>query len=406
MARIRCDRSSEACARRLSRASEPRVIRSLLAAVPLLIWLYLLLARGGFWRVAHHFLPCPANGQLARRVVAIIPARNEAAVIGSAVRSLLRQNFGGSIHIILVDDGSTDGTEAAAVEAADSTGASAQLTVISGAALAPGWSGKVWAMSQGVVASVALSPDYLLFTDADIDHDPDDVALLVSNAEALDRDLVSCMVKLETAAFPERCLIPAFVFFFFKLYPPRWVGSVEHSTAAAAGGCMLMRPEGLARIGGLRAIRSQIIDDCALARAVKAAGGSIWLGLSRSARSTRGYGSFAEIGRMISRTAFNQLRHSYLLLALALLGLYLTYLLPPLLLLSGHALPMAFGAAAWLLMCVGYAPMLRFYGLSALWSLCLPAVALFYSAASIHSAVKYRFGRGGQWKGRVQDLPA
>ncbi|HEY4881664.1 MAG TPA: glycosyltransferase, partial [Steroidobacteraceae bacterium] len=226
------------------------MIRSLLAAVPLLIWLYLLLARGGFWRVAHHFLPCPANGQLARRVVAIIPARNEAAVIGSAVRSLLRQNFGGSIHIILVDDGSTDGTEAAAVEAADSTGASAQLTVISGAALAPGWSGKVWAMSQGVVASVALSPDYLLFTDADIDHDPDDVALLVGNAEALDRDLVSCMVKLETAAFPERCLIPAFVFFFFKLFPPRWVGSVEHSTAAAAGGCMLMRPEGLARIGG------------------------------------------------------------------------------------------------------------------------------------------------------------
>jgi hopene-associated glycosyltransferase HpnB len=376
----------------------------LLAAVPLLIWLYLLLARGGFWRVSRHFAPLPVDHDLARRVVAIIPARNEAALIGDAVKSLLHQDFGGSIHIIVVDDGSTDATEAAAVEAAAGVGASRQLTVITGAPLAPGWSGKLWAMSQGVVAAAALSADYPLFTDADIHHDPDNVAALVTGAETQHRDLVSCMVKLQTATVAERCLIPAFVFFFLMLYPPTWIASADSSAAGAAGGCMLIRPETLMRIGGLRTIRSQIIDDCALAGAVKAAGGRIWLGLTQAARSTRAYGSFAEIGRMISRTAFNQLRHSYLLLAATMLALFLTYLLPPLLLLSGHPLSIALGAAAWILMSVGYAPMLRFYGLSPVWSLCLPAIALFYAAATIHSAVQYRLGRGGKWKGRVQDL--
>jgi hopene-associated glycosyltransferase HpnB len=375
-----------------------------LAAVPLLIWLYLLLARGGFWRVSRLFPPLPPNHDLARRVVAIIPARNEAAVIGDAVQSLLQQDFAGSIHVIVVDDGSTDGTEAAAAAAARSVGAADRLTVITGAPLAPGWSGKLWAMSQGVAAAAALSADYLLFTDADIHHDADDVAVLVTTAEAQNRDLVSCMVKLQTSTIAEQCLIPAFVFFFLKLYPPAWIASADSRTAGAAGGSMLIHPQVLLRIGGLQTIRSQIIDDCALASAVKAAGGSIWLGLTRSARSTRPYGSFAEIGRMISRTAFNQLRHSYLLLAATMLGLIVTYLLPPLLLLSGDPVSIVLGASAWLLMSVAYAPMLRFYGLSAVWSLGLPAIALFYAAATIYSAVQYRRGRGGKWKDRVQDL--
>jgi hopene-associated glycosyltransferase HpnB len=380
------------------------VILYLLAAVPLLIWLYLLLGRGGFWLVGRHFASLPANRGLASKVVAVIPARDEAAVIGDAVKSLLQQDFAGSIHVIVVDDGSTDGTQGAAAGAAAAIGASARLTVIRGASLPPEWSGKVWAMSQGVMAAATLVPDYLLFTDADIHHDPDSVAALVTSAGAHSRDLTSCMVKLHVASPVERLLIPAFVFFFLKLYPPAWIASADARAAAAAGGCILIRPDTLERIGGLRTIRSQVIDDCALARAVKAAGGSIWLGLTRSARSIRPYGSLAEIGRMISRTAFNQLHHSYALLAATMLGLFLTYLLPPLLLLSGHLPSMALGAAAWFLMCVAYTPLLRVYDLSPVWGLCLPAIAVFYAAATLHSAVQYRRGRGGRWKGRIQDL--
>ena len=374
-----------------------------LAAAPLLIWLYLLLAHGGFWLVARHFARLPVNPAIARKVVAIIPARNEAGVIADAVRSLLQQDFAGQIHLIVVDDASTDATDGAATQAAAGIGAAARLSVIGGAPLPPGWTGKLWAMSQGVIAAAALAPDYLLFTDADIHHEPDNVAALVTLAEAQKRDLVSYMVKLPVTSRAERLLIPAFVFFFLKLYPPAWTASADAATAGAAGGCILIRPDVLERAGGLRSIRSQIIDDCALARTVKGAGGSIWLGLTRSARSTRPYASPAEIARMISRTAFNQLRHSYALLWATIIGLFFTYLLPPLLLLSGQPLSIALGAAAWVLMGVAYAPLLRFYGLSPLWGLCLPAIALFYAAATVHSAVRYRLGRGGYWKGRMQD---
>jgi hopene-associated glycosyltransferase HpnB len=261
-------------------------------------------------------------------------------------------------------------------------------------------------MSQGVAAAAARHPDFLLLTDADIEHEPDNVASLVGSAEAHRLDLTSSMVRLSTISFAEKCLIPAFVFFFFKLYPPSWIGSPRMRTAGAAGGCMLIRPAALARIGGIGAIRGCLIDDCALAAAVKASGGSISLGLTRSARSLRVYGSFAEIGRMISRTAFHQLRHSYLLLAATLIGLAVTYLMPPLLLLSGDPLLMALGAASWALMTLAYMPMVRFYGLSALWALTLPAIAAFYAGATLWSAVQYSLGRGGQWKGRVQDARA
>jgi len=376
----------------------------LIAAVPALIWLYLLLAHGDFWRISRHFTPAPAQRDLARKIVAIIPARDEAALIGDTVNSLLRQEFAGSVHVIVIDDGSADGTGVAALDEAARLGASAALTVIHGAPVPPGWSGKVWAMAQGVEAAAALDPDYLLFTDADIHHDADNVAALVTLAEAHHRDLVSYMVRLSTTSFAERCLIPAFVFFFFSLYPPAWIASPRRRTAGAAGGCILIRPQALARSGGLQSIRSQIIDDCALARAIKAAGGSLWLGLTRTARSTRPYGTFSQIGRMISRTAFNQLHHSYWLLAATMLGLFCTYLLPALLLLSGQPAPVALGAAAWALMSIGYAPMIRFYGLSPLWSVCLPAIAVFYAAATLCSALQYRLGRGGSWKGRVQDV--
>jgi hopene-associated glycosyltransferase HpnB len=375
-----------------------------LAAVALLVWLYLLLARGGFWRVSAQLAPPPVDHDLARSVVAIIPARNEAGVVGDAVRSLMQQDFSGSMHVIVVDDGSTDDTEAAALRAAAGIGAMAQLSVIRGAPLPAQWSGKVWAMSQGVAAAAPFAPDYLLFTDADIHHAPENVAALLTTAQAQGRDLVSFMVKLRQDTLAEKTLIPAFVFFFLMLYPPAWIARPERRIAGAAGGCILIRPAALERIGGLGAIRSQIIDDCALARAVKDAGGSIWLGLTRSARSIRSYGSFSEIGRMISRTAFNQLRHSYVLLAATIAGLIFTYLLPPLLLLSGRPVAMVLGATAWLLMSLAYAPLLRFYRRSPLWSVCLPLVAMFYAGATVHSAVQYSLGRGGRWKGRIQDL--
>ena len=384
------------------------------AALPLFIWLYLLLARGGFWRVSGALLePPPASavatggaaaGAASLTVIAVVPARDEAAGIGRAVRSLLAQRSTAPLKVIVVDDGSTDGTAEEARKAAAALAAGERLTVLRGAPPAAGWTGKLWAMSQGVTMAAEQHPDFLLLTDADIEYVPDEIARLTRIAAAQRLDLISLMVRLSTASFAERCLIPAFVFFFLKLYPPAWIASERSPVAGAAGGCMLLRPAALARAGGLAAIRGCMIDDCALARAVKSSGGRIRLGLARATRSLRVYGSFAEIGAMIARTAFSQLRHSYTLLAATLLGLCATYLAPPLLLLTRVPIVMAFGASAWVLMTVGYLPMVRFYRLSAGYALLLPAVALFYAGATVRSAVQYAAGRGGQWKGRAQDV--
>lgn len=376
-----------------------------LAWLPVLIWLYLAFARGGFWRVGRLLSTDASPTDAVARVVAVIPARNEAAVVGLAVQSLLAQQFAGELHIVVVDDASTDGTADVVRAAAARAGAVTRVTVISGSGPEPGWSGKVCAMALGVAAAAALEPDYLLFTDADIHHNPDNVARLVANARRLSTDLLSSMVQLTVSNNAERWLIPAFVFFFLKLYPPAWIARPGATTAGAAGGCMLVRPDALARSGGLAAIRAQIIDDCALARAIKRGGGRVCLGLTRNAHSLRPYGSAAEIGRMIARTAFNQLDHSWLLLLATLLGLVATYLLPPLLVCSAHPALMLAGAVAWVLMSLCYAPMVRFYRLNPLWALTLPAAATFYAGASVYSAWQYQRGRGGQWKGRAQDSP-
>ncbi len=372
-----------------------------LALLSVLVWLYLLLARGGFWRARRHLPPEPLP-QASRRVVAIVPARNEADVIGAAVGSLLAQRGPSRIEVIVVDDGSSDGTDSAAREAAAALGAAERLTVLNGAPLSPGWTGKLWAMCQGV-ACAAPDADFLLFTDADIHHAPENVGALVAQAEHGGWDLVSYMVRLPTANFAERALIPAFVFFFFMLYPPSRVAGSRSRVAAAAGGCMLVRPSALRASGGLHAIRGELIDDCALARSIKRSGGRVWVGLTHTAASLRPYGSFREIGLMISRSAFYQLRHSYVLLTLTLAGLMLTYVLPPLLLLSGALTLTAAGLAAWALMSGAYLPMVRFSRLSPLWCACLPAIALFYAGATLHSAVQYARGHGGRWKGRAQD---
>jgi len=382
------------------------VLLDVLAAVPLLIWLYLLLARGSFWQVSRNLAPQTIPSTPDKRITVIIPARNEAAGIAAAVSSLLNQDVPTPLDVIVVDDGSSDGTAAIALAAAQQIGKAAQLTVIEGQPLLPGWTGKLWAVSQGIGRALALSPDYLLLTDADIQHGPRNVGDLLAVAEAGGYDLASFMVKLACVSRPEKALIPAFVYFFLQLYPPAWISSRAYRTAGAAGGCILIRTDALQKIGGMIGIRNQVIDDCALARAVKRSGGSVWLRLTDSAESIRSYGSFGEIGRMISRTAFNQLHHSALLLLGTVLGLLFTYLLPPLLLLSGHPLPILFGVSAWLLMSISYLPMVRFYGQSKVWSVCLPAIAAFYAGATIHSALCYWTGRGGQWKGRVQDVRA
>lgn len=371
-----------------------------IAALCCLIWLYLIGARGKFWRIAPAEAPTLGFAS-APRVAVIVPARNEADLIGQTIQSLLAQDYPGPLHIFVVDDQSSDETAAVVRDAAAEHGD--RLTIIASVPLPAGWTGKMWALAQGVQQASAFAPDYFLFTDADVVHAPQSVSSMVALAEAGNHDLVSMMVTLRCESFPERALIPAFVFFFFMLYPPAWVNSKKHKTAAAAGGDILVRPAALTRIGGIAAIRHELIDDCALAREIKRTG-SVWLGLTKNARSIRPYVSFGVIGRMISRNAFYQLNHSAWLLIGTIIGLAVTYAAPPVLLFFGGWAAL-FGASAWLLMTFSFMPIERFYSLSPLWALALPLVAMFYAGATVHSAIQYWLGRGGEWKDRVQDAP-
>ncbi|HKU24308.1 MAG TPA: glycosyltransferase [Candidatus Sulfotelmatobacter sp.] len=374
------------------------MIASLIAAFSCLIWIYLIAARGRFWRVA---LPVIPTLKSAPAVSVIIPARNEAEVIAGAVRSLLRQDYPGPLQIFVVDDHSSDPTAeiVRGIASADE-----RIALLQSAPLTSGWTGKMWALAQGVEQAAKSPPEYFLFTDADIVHAPDSVASLVALAQAGNRDMVSMMVKLHCESFAEHLLIPAFVFFFFMLYPPEWVNNLDFRTAAAAGGDILIRSDALTRIGGIAAIRNELIDDCALAREVKR-GGPIWLGLTEKAWSIRPYDNFGVIGRMISRNAFYQLRHSLWLLVGTILGLAITYIAPPVAILFGSWAAFL-GGAGWLMMSLAFWPILRFYSLSPLWAPALPLIAAFYGGATLHSAVQYWMGTGGEWKGRVQDSRA
>jgi len=373
-----------------------------LAIISFGIWAYLALAHAGFWRIRRFMLPAASMQERRLSVAAVVPARDEADVIAACITSLLTQR-GVEMHVFAVDDSSSDGTAEAAIHAGEALGQADSLTVLQGLPLPAGWSGKLWAVQQGVEQAQSLGVDFLLLTDADIVHSPDNVRNLLAMAESGDYDLVSLMVKLHCQTLAERALIPAFVFFFLMLYPPAWIADPRRKTAGAAGGCILIRPAALERAGGITAIRHEIIDDCALARRVKRSGGKVWLGLTAETHSIRPYGSLAGIGRMISRAAFNQLRHSSLLLLAAVLGLVITYLAPPALLLSHQPASAWLGAAAWLLMACCFLPTVRFYRLNPLWSLALPVIALFYMGATIHSACRFWMGKGGEWKGRVQD---
>jgi len=382
------------------------VILFVLGCLSLLIWLVLLFGRGGFWRAR----PAPLMPVQARdvwpAVAAVVPARNEADVIAHAVTTLLQQNYPGAFHVVVVDDHSTDGTADAARAAALKLQCPDRLTVIGAKPLPAGWSGKVWAQSQGIAAvgSLGLPCDYLLLTDADIAHPAEAVTQLVARADAEQRDLVSLMVRLRCDSFWEKALIPAFVFFFAKLYPFSWVNNPRNRTAAAAGGCMLVRRAALEEAGGIESIRAELIDDCSLAARIKHRGDGrhpIRLDVAARSISLRPYNDWREIWNMIARTAFTQLHYSPWLLAGTLLGMTIIYLAPPVvaLVLGPLGWPAWF---AWAAMCFAYAPMLIYYGRSLLWAPFLPLVALFYVSATLGSAVRYWRGKGGQWKARVQ----
>ncbi len=365
-----------------------------LAALSLAIWTYLLFLRGGFWKADQELGPAGTLDEWPA-VVAVIPARAEAPTIGRAVNSLLAQDYPGELAIIVVDDGSGDGT-------AEAAGASERLRVIEGAALAEGWTGKLWAVSQGIAAAPPTAT-YLLLTDADIVHHPENLRQLVFKAESKRLDLVSLMVGLHCQSFWERRLIPAFVFFFQKLYPFPWVNDPARSTAAAAGGCMLVRRRALEAAGGVAAVRDRLIDDCALAGLLKVHG-PIWLGLSHETHSLRSYQRLSEIWNMVARTAFVQLDHSAVLLLGAVFGMGVLYLVPPIAaiagLLTGQTGLELLGAAAWAAMTAAYAPTLRLYGQRSAHTLWLPIVGLLYAMMTVSSALRHWRGRGGGWKGR------
>ncbi len=371
-----------------------------LASTALAVWLYLTFARGAFWRCSQRDdWPSPQVPAWPP-VAAVVPARNEADCIGQTIASLLAQDYPGPWTVILVDDDSSDGTAEIAHRRADGN---ERLKVVRSRGLPAGWTGKLWAIKQGIDAAVALPqpPVYVLLTDADIVHAPDSVSRLVAHAERNALVLTSLMVKLHCESFAERIAIPAFVFFFQMLYPFVWVNRRQSSVAAAAGGCMLVQADILCKAGGMDAIRAALIDDCALAKVLKAHG-PIWLGLTERVRSIRRYPAVSDIRRMVVRSAYAQLSYSPLVLGGTLVAMALTYLLPPLLAIFGSGVARVIAVVAWGLMFVAFQPTLRFYRLSPLWGLALPAIALEYMIFTLDSACQYMRGRGGSWKGRLQ----
>lgn len=371
------------------------MIFTLIGALSLAVWMVLLFAHHGFWLTAERDTrDVPEEPAVWPEVAAIVPARDESDVIAASVSSLAGQDYGGPLRIIVVDDSSGDGT-GQVVRALDLS----QVEVEAGLPLAAGWTGKLWAVSQGIERA-GSSPRYLWLTDADIVHAPDTLRTLVSRAEAGGLSLVSLMAKLRCESLAERMLIPAFVFFFQMLYPFARVNSPS-GLGGAAGGCMLVNRQSLETAGGIREIRNALIDDCALGALLKRRG-RIWLGLTERSQSIRRYDDFKAVAAMISRSAYAQLGYSPFLLLATIVGLALVYAAPPLLAILGSGFPRLAGASAWVLMAIAFQPMLAFYRRSWLWGLALPAIAAFYAGCTLLSAWQHVRGRGGTWKGRVQ----
>jgi hopene-associated glycosyltransferase HpnB len=372
------------------------VIWTAIGLLSLAIWLGLVFAHGGFWlareRDTSDLPPVPKHWP---EVVAVVPARDEADVIARSIGSLLAQDYQGPFRVLLVDDSSSDGT----ADIARGLKGAHPLEILAGKPLASGWTGKLWAVAQGVERAGA-KPQYLWLTDADIEHAPDTLSTLVARGEANNLALVSLMAKLRCDSFAERALIPAFVFFFQMLYP---FGSVNKpkGIGGAAGGCMLVRRDALERAGGIAAIRTALIDDCTLGALLKKQG-RIWLGLTDRSRSIRPYDGAGVIAAMISRSAYAQLGYSPLMLVGTLVGLALVYGAPPALALFGTGVARLAGLAAWVLMAISFQPIARFYRRSPLWGVALPLIAAFYAGCTLLSAWQHMRGRGGMWKGRAQ----
>jgi hopene-associated glycosyltransferase HpnB len=369
-----------------------------LAFLPLAIWAYLLTGRGMFWLARDRDdLNEPAEPKTWPSVTAVVPARDESDVIAQSIGSLLTQDYPGAFHVILVDDQSSDGTD----RIARSLPSQERLTIVEGSSRPAGWTGKLWAVRQGVAQAAA--PDYLWLADADIAHAPENLRKLVARAENGKLVLVSLMARLHCKSFFEKLMIPAFVFFFDMLFPFALVNSPKGSLAAAAGGCMLVKRDALESAGNIDAIKHEIIDDCALSRAMKRQG-PIWLGLTNRSVSVRPYEGLGEIRRMIARSAYAQLHYSPLELAGTVLGMSILFIAPPAAAIFASGLVQIAGALAWLAMAIAFVPMLRFYKLSPLWSIALPVIGVLYTAFTFDSAVQFWRGRGGMWKGRAQAI--
>lgn len=368
------------------------------------IWAYLLCARGMYWRAGVHDATRIAGVPGVWPTVAVvIPARNESECIALSVQSLLRQDYRGPFTVVVVDDDSDDSTGAVATVAA---AGDRRLSVIRTTGPAAGWTGKLWAVSQGIAAAEASHPEYLLLTDADIEHAPDTLSWLVSQSMAGRFVLTSLMAKLRCVNLAEKIHVPAFIYFFQMLYPFAWVARTDSSTAAAAGGCMLVRADALASVGGIASIRGALIDDCSLGAKLKTVG-PIWLGLTNRVQSIRPYPTFADVARMVTRSAYSQLRYSLLALTATTLGMAITFVAPLMLALFASGLPRYLGLLAWAAMSLSFVPTLLYYRLSPIWSAALPGIALLYMSYTLQSAYQHFRRRGGQWKGRVHaDAPS
>ncbi|GAA1370037.1 glycosyltransferase [Streptomyces beijiangensis] len=378
-----------------------------IAAGSLAAWLWLLLGQGFFWATDQR-LPAREDPPHWPAVAVVVPARDEADVLPLSLPSLLAQDYPGQAEIYLVDDGSSDGTGALARALSVEHGG-LPLTLVSPGEPESGWTGKLWALHRGIGLARESGPEYLLLTDADIAHEPDSLRELVAAARSHDLDLVSQMARLRVASFWERLVVPAFVYFFAQLYPFRWINRAGARTAAAAGGCVLLRTDAAERAGVPESIRQAVIDDVSLARAVQRSGGRIWLGLADHVDSVRPYPGLGDLWRMVSRSAYAQLRHSLLLLGGTVAGLAVIYLAPPVALfagvLSGDAAAAWAGGLAWLVMTATYLPMLRYYRQPLLLAPLLPFTALLYLLMTVDSAVQHYRGRGAAWKGRTYARP-
>ncbi|MEU8697032.1 glycosyltransferase [Streptomyces sp. NPDC048680] len=378
-----------------------------IAVGSLAAWVWLLLGQGYFWRTDQR-LPERADPARWPSVAIVVPARDEADMLPVSLPSLLTQDYPGSAEIFLVDDGSKDGTGDVARALAVRHGG-LPVTVVSPGEPQPGWTGKLWAVRHGMALARAREPEYLLLTDADIAHEPDSLRELVAAAESGGFDLVSQMARLRVESTWERLVVPAFVYFFSQLYPFRWVNRAGARTAAAAGGCVLLRTEAAVRARVPESIRQAVIDDVSLARAVQGSGGRIWLGLADRVDSVRPYPCLADLWRMISRSAYAQLRHNPLVLLGTVLGLALVYLAPPVTLVAGLLAPNSVaawtGGVAWVVMAGTYMPMLGYYRQSLWLAPLLPFTALLYLLMTVDSAVQHYRGRGAAWKGRTYARP-